>query len=179
MWKRVINTFAGVGYASRLDNKCCLLTVHVRLCRHHLVASLQRSPLQKSPSHCLCCRLRLGQLGRRCLQLLPNYGLLCQISSREVHRSQIRLGWCGDSRPGGHHTAVPHPGLQCHAHEYTGCHCHCWSAASSGLWARHFALLGGLADLMLELIPTLIDFIPTHLGYEKGWCMLAHSLWPA
>lgn len=32
---------------------------------------------------------------------------------------------------------------------------------------------------MLELIPTLIDFIPTHLGYEKGWCMLAHSLWPA
>jgi len=133
-----------------------LLTLHIKLCKRHMVASLQRSPHQESPSHCLCCRLRLGQLGRRCLQLLPNHRLLCQISSRKVHRSQIRLGWCGDSRPGWHHPDVPHPGLQCHAHECLGCHCYCWSAASSGLWARHFVVLGGFANLMLESDSTLM-----------------------
>lgn len=88
------------------------------------------------------CSTGLGQPDWSSLQFLPHYGLFCPVSSGKVHRSQIRLGWGGDSRPGGRCTAVPHTSLQHHAHECSGCHCHSRSAASAGLQEELLAVPG-------------------------------------
>lgn len=109
--------------------------------------SLQSPPSSEdfnSPSIMAChtCRAGLGKPSRRSLQCLSNHRLLCQICSGQVHRRQVWCGRSGDSCPGGHHPAVPHLPLQCHAHECSGCHCHCWGAASAGLWQRCLPLLG-------------------------------------
>ena len=88
------------------------------------------------------CRVRLGQPGRRRLQLLPHHWLFCQVSSRQLYRRQIRTGWHRDSKPSGRHFAVAHPCLQRHAYERPGCHRHSWCAASAGLWKGRLSVSG-------------------------------------
>lgn len=94
------------------------------------------------------CRAGVGKPSRRRIQLLPNHRLLRQVSSGQVHGCQVGPGRGGDCCPCGHHPSVPHPSLQRHAHERSGCHCHCRGAASAGLWQRHLPLLGGFHTLL-------------------------------